>query len=379
LKKLFRINKSNNLKMLTSMALTSIGLSELKKSNHVFHKNQTRLPKSGKKRSFQELDRGNDHPSKAIHALKDGNGVKVKLTNPNINRLKQMEKNRKLAITTGMHPALKEAKNEIMKLRLNLRKVEEQSIFWRRKTLNLQKELLSSKSNITDLIEQVKNLEKERAVLQDEFNAAEQQSAAISDAMKNLIAENNELKETMGHMDGELNALMKSDADDTEPQVPENANVCIELEKALEDTMADLSDRLAEIEDLKKLLAKVTIEKNLLEKAVSKKQIIAEIVDINLSELEDSTESNKIAKLQEALEKCMFRIAVLTQKNEELTKLNGDVSFSSDHDARLMDVLEDGEKLSVLESVCMQRYRNILKEAVEELVSAETTDNPRSN
>jgi len=326
------------------------------------------------------LARENHYPSKARHALKDGDAVKVKLTNPSIIRLKEMDRHRTLGIRTGMHPALKEAKDEILKLRLNLRKVEEQSTFWRRKTLNLQKELLSRKNNVTDLVEEVKNLEEERAVLQNKVAAAEKKSSAIVDALTGVLAENNELKETMSHMDAELNALMKSDVDDTkEAQPPEGINACIELERALEDTMADLSDRLAEIEDLKKLLAKVTIEKNLLEKAVGKKQIIAEIVDINRSELEDSTVSCKIAKLEEALEKCMFRIAVLTQKNEELKKMTGDISFSSDRDARLMDVFEDDEKLSILESVCMQRYRNILKDAVEELVSAEAKNESRCN
>jgi len=64
-------------------------------------------------------------------------------------------------------------------------------------------------------------------------------------------------------------------------KVPEDAKVYETMENALEDTMADLSDRLAEIEDLKKVLAKVTIEKNLLEKEVSKKQIIAEFVNLS--------------------------------------------------------------------------------------------------
>merc|ERR1719268_787975 len=173
---------------------------------------------------------------------------------------------------------------------------------------------------------------------------------------------------------------MKLDFDEAkEAKQPENTNACLELEKALEDTMADLSDRLAEIEDLKKLLAKVTIEKNLLEKTVSKNQIIAEIVDVNNSKREDSGVSGKIATLEEALEKCMFRIALLTQKNEELKQMNLDTSFISDRDARLMDVLEDDDKLAILESVCMQRYRTILKEAVEELVSAETTNESRCN
>lgn len=367
--------------MFTSMnALAGFGLSESRKQNQVFQKKNTmRIPKTGKKRNFKELDTENDYPPISMHSLKEVGTAKVKLTNPSILTLKQMEKNQTMAITTGMHPALKAAKDEITKLRINLKKVEEQSTFWRRKTLNLQKELFSSKKNVTHLIEQVKSLEEERTVLQNKVDAAEKQLSSISNAMGKLIAENNELKETMSLMDKELNALVKSDVNDVKVQEPEDVNVCTELEKALGDTMADLSDRLDEIEELKKLLAKVTIEKNLLEKVVTKKQIIAEIVDVNNSEHKDSTRSSKIVKLEEAVEKCMFRIAVLTQKNEELKKLNGNISFSSDHDARLMDVLEDDEKLSILESVCMQRYRNVLKEAVEELVSPETTSSSRCN
>jgi len=357
------------------------GLSDLKRQNSNIQKQSiNHFTKTGKKRTFTELAMENDYPTKAKHAMKDLKAPKVKSKNRCIMRLKELEKNRTLNVNTGMHPALKEAKDEIVKLRLNLRKVEEQSTFWRRKTMNLRKELLLRKKNVTDLVEQVKKLEDERALLQKKVKAAEKQSSEIVNALTGVIAENNELKETMRHMDAELVELMKTDVhDDKEAKQPENTNACIELEKALEDTMADLSDRLIEIEDLKTLLAKVTIEKNLLEKAVSKNQIIAEIVDRNNSERDDSGVSSKIAKLEEALEKCMFRIALLTQKNEELKQMNLDTSFISDRDARLMDVLEDDDKLAILESVCMRRYRTILKEAVEELVSAETTNGSRRN
>merc|ERR1719427_1273663 len=135
--------------------------------------------------------------------------------------------------------------------------------------------------------------------------------------------------------------------------------------------MADLSDRLEEIQELKKLLAKTTIEKNLIEKEVRKKQIIAKIVNINQDEVEGENVT-KIERLQEALEKFMFRIAVMTQKNAELRKLKGDVSFTSDQDA--MDVLEENEKLPILESLCMQRYRKILKEAAEKMIAQEVND-----
>jgi len=146
------------------------------------------------------------------------------------------------------------------------------------------------------------------------------------------------------------------------------------LKKALEDTLSDLSDRLEEIEELKKLLAKVTVEKNLLEKQVARKQIIAEIVDLNQGAVGDTTSTRKISKLQDAVEKCMFRISVLTQKNDELKKNSVNMSFSSDQDTRLMDLLEDDEKLHILESVCMKRFRKLLTEAAKKIVIQETVD-----
>jgi len=383
--------------MLQSMnALSGFGLAQSgKKSNLFKNMNTNRLCTNtkqtlGKKRRFTEIETEKAHVSKVKRVLQDrsisSSNIKNqeslnKLTNPSILRLKEMEKNKILEITTGMHPALKEAKNEISKLRINLKKVEEQSTFWRRRTLDLQRELRSNNNNTSYLSEQVLKLEKERVVLQQKLSAAEKQSSTISEAMRSLIAENNELKETIAQMDTELNTLMSFDADDAklELQEPEDAKVCIELEKALEDTMADLSDRHTEIEDLKKLLAEVTIEKNLLEKEVTKKHIIAEIVDINAEELEENRVKDKVEKLQEAVEKCMFRIAVLTQKNEELKKLNGKLPGSSDHDAKLMNLLEDNEKLAMLESVCMRRFRKLLKEAAENLITEGTIDESFSN
>jgi len=314
----------------------------------------------------------NDYPSKIRRALQDRDVVKGKLMiTPSLVGLNQIKQTRPVAITTGIHPALKEAKDKITKLSINLRKVEEQSTFWRRKTLDLRKELLSNKKNASHFGEKVEKLEMERIVLQNKVIAAEEQTSTISNAMRSLIAENKEFKETIINIDEELKVLMENGAK-SDVQVPHDAQVCIALDKALEDTMTDLSDRLGEIEDLKKLLAQTTIEKNLIEEEVRKKQIIAEIVNINQDELEDKN-VNKIERLQEAVEKCMFRIAVLTQKNAELRKMKGGISFTLDQDAK-MDVLEDDDKLHILESLCMRRYRKILKEAAEELVAQETKD-----
>jgi len=332
-----------------------------KDSNHLGNTKQ-----NSKKRSFKEIASVSGAPtSKAKRVSKN------LMENPTISKLKQLQKNRLRAITTGIHPTLKKAKDEISKLSMKLKKVQQQSTFWREKTLNLQKQLRSSKSSAADLSERVVKLEVERVLLQKKVTAAEEQSNALADSMRKLIAENKELKETVNHMDEELKALMEDDAKSQVRDCPEHM-----LEKALEDTLADLSDRLAEIEDLKKLLAKVAIEKNLLEKEVAKKQIIAEIVDLNEGEAEYGNTDGKISKLQNAVEKCMFRIAVLTQKNEELRKNSHNMSFSSDQDARMMDLLEDEEKLHLLESVCMKRFRKVLKMAGEELVIQEAVNEP---
>jgi len=316
-----------------------------KNTNVLHNTKQTALKnlRNHKKRSIGDVGMENDYSSKTRRAC---GVVKTKLTNN----------------------TLKAAKDEIRKLSINLRQVEEQSTFWRRKTLHLQRELLSNQNKASDFSEKVEKLEIERIVLQNKVTAVEEQTSSISDAMKSLIAENDEFKETITNIDEELKVLMEEDAK-SNVQVAQDAQVCIALDKALEDTMADLSDRLEEIQDLKKLLAKTTIEKNLIEKEVRKKQIMTNIVDINPNELEDNV--NKVEKLQEALEKCMFRIAVITQKNAELRKLKGDVSFTSDQD---VDMLEENEKLPILESLCMQRYRKILKEAAEKMVAQEMND-----
>jgi len=202
---------------------------------------------------------------------------------------------------------------------MRLKKVGEQSTFCREKTLKLRKQLESSKNSVAQLSEKVIKLEVERVLLQNKVTAAEENSNAILDTMRNLMAENKALKAIINHMDEELKTLMEDDAK-SEKQVVDGPELNIMLGNALEVTLSDLSDRLEEIEELKKLLAKVTIEKNLLEKQVVKKRIIAEVVDLNEDVAEDTNSTRKISKLQGIVEKCMFRISVLTQKNEELKK-----------------------------------------------------------
>jgi len=344
------------------------------KSNAVFNNKDTNLlcstkQTSNKKRSFNEIGTSNDYPSKAKRALKNRGPVKTQLMGNLINyKVKQLEKNGLQAIVTGIHPTLKKAKDEISKIGIKLKKVEEQSTFWREKTLKLQKQLLSSKNSVAHLSEKVVKLEVERVLLQNKVTTAEENTNAILVTMRNLMAENKGLKETINHMDEELKM---EDAAKSEEQVVDGPEQNTMLEKALEDTLTDLSDRLDEIEELKKLLAKVAIEKNLLEKQVVKKQIIAEIVNLDEGDADDQNSSRKISKLEDAVEKCMFRISVLTQKNEELKKNS---SFRSDQDTRLMDLLEDDEKLHLLETACMKRFRKLLTKAGEKFVIQEDSD-----
>jgi len=342
-----------------------------KQPNTVFKKKDTTLSENSKqtakKRSFNEIGTNHDYPSKAKRTLKNRESTNVKvMNNPTIYKLKQLEKNRLLEISTGMHPALKKANDEISKLSTKLKKVEEQSTFWRQRALHLQKQLRSSKNSSTNLHEKVVKLEAERVLLLKKVNVAEEESNKLSGEANNWITENNELKETIKHLDEELKALMDDDTN-LEAQVADSSTESAILEKALEDSLADLSDRLVEIEDLKKLLTKVTIEKNLFEEQMAKNHIIAEFADLNEDEAEGASSNKKIRKLESAVEKCMFRIAVLTQKNEELRKVNSNVSFSSDQDTRMMEVLEDDEKLCLLESVCMKQYRKLLKKAAGKL------------
>jgi len=354
-----------------------------KKSDPVFNDKDTNLlcskkQTSNKKRSFSEIGTANAHPSKAKRALKNVEPMNTQLKdNPTISKLKILEKNSLQALATGIHPTLKKVKDEISKLSMRLKKVGEQSTFWRDKTLKLRNQLRSSKESVVHLSEKVVKLEVERVLLQNKVTAAEENSNAILDTMRNLMAENKELKATINHMDEELKTLMQDDAK-SEEQVVDGREQNTMMEKALEDTFSDLSDRLEEIEELKKLLAKVTIEKNLLEKQVAYKQIVAETVDLNDGVAEDTNSTGKILKLQDAVEKCMFRISVLTQKNEELKKNSVNMSFSSEQDTRLMDLLEDDEKLHILESVCMKRFRKLLTEAAEKIVINETVDDSSS-
>merc|ERR1719233_2542834 len=111
------------------------------------------------------------------------------MENLRIYKLKQSEKNSSRVIATGIHPTLKKANDEISKLSIRLKKVEEQSTFWREKTLKLQKQLRSSNNSVAHLSQKVVKLEVERVLLQNKVAAAEENTVAILDTMRNLMAE----------------------------------------------------------------------------------------------------------------------------------------------------------------------------------------------
>merc|ERR1719320_1493454 len=143
-------------------------------------------------------------------------------------KMKHLEKNSLQAFATGFHPTLKKAKDEISKLSKSLKKVGEQSTFWREKTLKLRKQLRSSKNSVAHLSEKVIKLEVERVLLQNKVTAAEDKSNAILDTMRNLMAENKELKATINHMDQELKTLMEDDAKSEKPVVGPEQNTMLE-------------------------------------------------------------------------------------------------------------------------------------------------------
>jgi len=327
--------------------------------------NVQRLSKKtvSKKRRLSDTSTETDRPSKTKRALKDEVLENtVMLDNPIIFRLKQMDRNRVEAMTTDVHPVLKDAKEEIMKLNIILRKVKEQSRFWRRKTLELQNELRSNKNITAQLSEQVVMLELGQEQLQNEVFIAEEKISMVFDTMRNLRVENNELKGTIRQMFVDLETFTKEDAKLDDISVADDATDYIGLNKLLVGTMTELHVRLKEIEDLKKLLASVTVEKRMYENGLKKSQINSEM-EIKDNNAEEINSNMKIQKLQAAMDKCTLRVGVLTQNNDEIKKLKGDIALSPELDAKIIDILDVSEKLSYLENVCMMSYRKLLKEA----------------
>lgn len=336
-------------------------------------KNGQKVLGSGKKRSLSEaLDTKcniiSQRPRKKAN-------VDVPLA---VKELKAEQKGAIAQVKLGMHPALLKKDHVNQNLKRKIRRVEEMVAFWKRKSLHLAKDLDKSRTEITMLREKLETVESERLQIQDKLLSAQQDNSQCMKAIKSLMSENDDLKFTMGNMSQELKELNDSKAEeldkcdismidaDAEEDQPTNMETCKELEEALEDTLADLTDRIDEIEELKSALAKTTVERDQLQQVVSR-----EVIQYAIAEMQDEDQSpstnptaRRIAKLQEQVEKCMFRIAVLTQKNEELRK----VAKNGSDDTDLLKTLEDSQKLEVLESLCMQKYRKLLRKTAAKIV-----------
>merc|ERR1719350_1903585 len=153
-------------------------------------------------------------------------------------------------------------------------------------------------------------------------------------------------------------------------------------EQALADTLNDLTEKLEEIETLKSALATMSRKKTELEEAVTRHTLLAEMISMrdnhDKKDAEGDEKKQRIATLQRAVEKCMFRIALLTEKNEQYkTAIRGardrtGLGRDPENEPGLLNTLQDGQKVQVLESLCMQRYRKLLRETAETLIGQNT-------
>lgn len=340
------------------------------KSN-VFGSNCTnkrdRFPAVGKKRSLSEaLDTKCtlEPPLKKTHTLPIS-----------VIELRSQHKGELRHVKSGMHPALAKADQQNRQLSKKIKRIEEMAQFWKRKSLTLAEDLDRSRTEISMLRNKLENVEAERLQLQSKLLSAKQDSTQCVKAIESLMSENENLKFIVNNVNKELQLTQESKAEfeekcdvsmvDMDDEVVD-METCKELEEALEDTLADLTERIEEIEELKAALAKTTVERDALQRVVSREVIESAIASLDNRELETNPTKLRIQKLQEMVEKCMFRIAVLTQKNEELKKITIDGS----EDTNLLETLEDSQKLEVLESLCMQRYRKLLRNTAANLVES---------
>lgn len=326
-----------------------------------------RLPAVGRKRSLSEaLDTkcSLEPPLKKTHTLPIS-----------VIELRSQHKNVLSHMRSGMHPALAKADQQNRQLSKKIKRIEEMAQFWKRKSLTLAEDLDRSRTEISMLRNKLENVESERLQLHSKLLSAKQDSSQCMKAIESLMSENENLKFIVENVNQELQLTQDAKAEvdekcdvsmiDIDDEVVD-METCKELEEALEDTLADLTERIEEIEELKVALAKTTVERDALQRVVSREVIESAIANLDNRELETNPTKLRIQKLQEMVEKCMFRIAVLTQKNEELKKITIDGS----EDTNLLETLEDSQKLEVLESLCMQRYRKLLRNTAANLVES---------
>lgn len=265
------------------------------------------------------------------------------------------------ALGTGMHPTLAKADRTNKMLTKKIRRVEEMAQFWKSKSLSLAEDLNTSRTHISMLKDKLQVVESERLDLAKKLKTAHLDNSNCMKAIKSLMSENNTLKFVSRSVEREQE--LECEIRDGNETVS-CKETCQELEEALEDTLADLSERIDEIEQLKAALAKTTVERDELQKVVSRDVIKSAIANLDDQVKTNDPAKKRIAKLQGQVEKCMFRIALLTQKNEELQKISSGAASATD----LLKTLEDSQKLEVLESLCMQRYRKLLRDTASTLV-----------
>jgi len=325
----------------------------------------------GNKRSLHEVLNTKcslEPPRKKNHTM-----VQKRQTSISILELRSEHK-RLMGGMATKHPAIMEADKENQQLTKKIRRVEEMAQFWKRKSISLAEDLDKSRTEISMLRDKLEGVESERLQLHSKLLAAQQDNSQCMKAIKSLMSENENLKFVVKSVNQELKLASEFRAEveekcdvsmaETEDEPPADMETCKELEEALEETLADLSERLEEIEELKTALAKTTVERDQLQQVVSREVMQSAIASLDGEETETNSTQSRIAKLQGQVEKCMFRIAVLTQKNEELKKITMDGSDDMD----LLRTLEDSQKLEILESLCMQKYRKILRQTAATLV-----------
>lgn len=328
------------------------------------------LGKQNRKRGFSSQD-SRPRKTRKIVASESGMNELPAIRGPNpLTAFKTQIPLQPFDTTEGLHPSLFEAKREIGQLTKKLNKVEEQSQFWRRKSYTLQGELTKCKKEVSELRLKVDSTENERLRLQSKLMSAAADNSKCMEGIQALMRENEDLKSVVNDVNEELRVLSTT----TEACSGETCQEAIDqqhlldLETALADTLADLTEKIEEIEILKKALEKVTVRKYQLEEVVTKDMLLKEMITVDAHIMEDPEADPiraKMIRLQEALEKCMFRIALLSQKNKELKK---EKSAGKTFPPTLLETLEDKQKVVVLESMCMQRFRKTLKKAAESLV-----------
>lgn len=286
------------------------------------------------------------------------------------------------------HPsaALCKANTKIGSLTKRIRSLEEQTEYWRRKSLTYSQENTVIREQIDKMKQTVRTVEGERVALQTSIMRAEANSNSCINEIRKLMSANAKLMGTVGNLNEELK-LADTPVHSTPVSVkrkdvtPDHA---ARVETALTDTLSDLTEKINEIDQLKKALAEASSEKSRLDEVVTRNTILTEMLEMENDDQKDAEgcpKRAKIAALQSAVVKCVDRITQLSDKNEAFKAVIREARDaqrppSSSKSESIIQSLDQGQKVQILESLCMQRYRLLLREAAESLVGTEV-DNGR--